>query len=436
MAGQVEEGRDRDQHGRDDRGQEEAAVDGVHAVAVAVARARAVDADQRGEHADRRDDEREDHALLAERDLAEDERRDERDGVRLEQVGGHAGAVADVVADVVGDGGGVARVVLGDALLDLADEVGADVGRLGEDATADAHEHREQRAAEGEALEHAGGVSAVDQQHDRRAEQAQADGEHADDAAGAERQPQRLLGAGLVRGVGDAQVGAGRERHADEADQRRERRTDQEEDRTADADRGLVGRQQEQQEEHQSGEDGERLELPVQVGGSAFLDGLADLDHLRGALAGGQDLLGEHSGEAERHQGRQQDEVDDRLVAVGEGGQVLAGDGEDGRERGQVGRPPVRCDRSRPRSTPRDRTAPSRVGRGPSGPPRPGIRGRADHPASRVAGAYRPVGGRGHSRPRRVRDSVRAPAPARCAATCGRPPWRRARHRPAGASAW
>src|SRR3712207_8432714 len=39
-----------------------------------------------------------------------------------------------VVADVVGDRGGVAGVVLGDALLDLADEVGADVGRLGEDA--------------------------------------------------------------------------------------------------------------------------------------------------------------------------------------------------------------------------------------------------------------------------------------------------------------
>ena len=89
----------------------------------------------------------------AEGGLAEDQRGDQRDGVGLEQVGGHAGAVADVVADVVGDGGGVARVVLGDARLDLADEVGADVGRLGEDAAADPHEHGEQRAAEAEALE-------------------------------------------------------------------------------------------------------------------------------------------------------------------------------------------------------------------------------------------------------------------------------------------
>ena len=62
---------------------------------------------------------------------------DRRDGVGLEQVGCHAGAVADVVADVVRDHRGVPRVVLGDAGLDLAHQVGADVGRLGEDATAE-----------------------------------------------------------------------------------------------------------------------------------------------------------------------------------------------------------------------------------------------------------------------------------------------------------
>ena len=74
-----------------------------------------------------------------------------RHRVGLEQVRRHAGAVADVVADVVGDHGRVARVVLGDAGLDLADQVGADVGALGEDAAAEAREDRDQRAAEGEA---------------------------------------------------------------------------------------------------------------------------------------------------------------------------------------------------------------------------------------------------------------------------------------------
>ncbi len=118
---------------------------------------------------------------------AEDDRGDQRDLVALEQVGGHAGAVADVVAHVVGDGGRVAGVVLGDARLDLADEVGADVGRLGEDAAADPQEQGEQRAAEAEADEDRRRRVLEDHDDDRRAEQAEADGEHAGDATGAER---------------------------------------------------------------------------------------------------------------------------------------------------------------------------------------------------------------------------------------------------------
>ncbi len=74
----------------------------------------------------------------------------ERDHIGLEQVGGHAGAVADIVADIVGDHRGVAGVVLGDARLDLADQIGADVGRLGEDAAAQPREDRDQRGAEGQ----------------------------------------------------------------------------------------------------------------------------------------------------------------------------------------------------------------------------------------------------------------------------------------------
>ena len=112
----------------------------------------AIDAD--GPGGEREDEpERRVGADRVERGDAEDDRGDEGDLVALEQVGGHAGAVADVVADVVGDRGRVARVVLGDAGLDLADEVGADVGGLGEDAAADAQEQGEQRAAEAEADE-------------------------------------------------------------------------------------------------------------------------------------------------------------------------------------------------------------------------------------------------------------------------------------------
>ena len=77
-------------------------------------------------------------AVMPTANAVERDRRDDRADVRLEEVGAHAGDVADVVTDVVGDGGRVARVVLGDARLDLADEVGADVGGLGVDAAADA----------------------------------------------------------------------------------------------------------------------------------------------------------------------------------------------------------------------------------------------------------------------------------------------------------
>ena len=73
-----------------------------------------------------------------------------RHDIGFEQIGGHAGAVADIVADVVGDHRRVAWIVLGNSGLDLADEVGADVGGLGEDAAAETGEDRNQRGAERE----------------------------------------------------------------------------------------------------------------------------------------------------------------------------------------------------------------------------------------------------------------------------------------------
>ncbi len=77
-------------------------------------------------------------------------RSDDGHGVGFEQVSRHAGAVTDVVAHVVGDRRRVARVVLGDASLDFADEIAADVRALGEDAAAETGEDRDQRGAEAE----------------------------------------------------------------------------------------------------------------------------------------------------------------------------------------------------------------------------------------------------------------------------------------------
>ena len=178
---------------------------------------------------------------MAEAGHAEDHRRDDRDLVALEDVGRHAGAVADVVAHVVGDGRRVARVVFGDVLLDLADQVGADVGGLRVDAAADAHEEREQRAAEPEAEQRLVGLDAVDQEDDRAAEQPQAVGQHAGDRARAVAELHRLAVA-VHGGRGHAQVARRRQAHADEADGPAEERAHQERAGAAPAERLLVAR--------------------------------------------------------------------------------------------------------------------------------------------------------------------------------------------------
>ena len=277
-----------------------------------------VDTGDRGQRADGRDQERVDQALVAEGLRAEDQRGDQRDGVRLEQVGGHAGAVAHVVADVVGDGGGVARVVLGDVLLDLADQVGADVGGLGEDAAADTHEHGEQGGTEAEALEHVRGLVLEQQHHDAGAQEAQADGEHADHGAGAEADVHGRVAARVVGGRGDAEVGLHGQPHAEVPDGRREAGAHQEEDGATDPDPPVVGRQRQQDEEGDGGEDRQRAELPLQVGVGALLDRVGDVLHVVGALTGGEHLLPEHHCHRERAKRDHGDDDDQDEVASGE----------------------------------------------------------------------------------------------------------------------
>ncbi len=183
---------------RDQAGDDQPLVERV--LDVAAGRADEERADDRGDDRDAAEHERvdRDRARLLERQHAEQHHGDGRDGVRLEQVGRHAGAVADVVADVVGDHGRVARIVLGDAGLDLADEVGADVGALREDAAAEAGEDGDQRAAEAEADQRVDRLlrGLVDPRGEDPvvggdADQREPDDEHAGDGAAAEGDAQR-----------------------------------------------------------------------------------------------------------------------------------------------------------------------------------------------------------------------------------------------------
>jgi hypothetical protein len=198
-----------------------------------------------------------------------------------------AGAVADVVADVVGDDSGIARIVLGDAGFDLAHEVGADVGRFGEDAAAEAGEHRDQRAAEREPDERREAVgfrrlvTGVDRADDpviaAHREQAEPHDEQSRHRTALEREIERR-GDAAARRFGGADVRAHRDDHADEAGCAREHGADHESDRSFPAERS---RQEEDDHEKDEGDDRDRPVLAPQERHRAFLDGRSDRLHRR-----------------------------------------------------------------------------------------------------------------------------------------------------------
>ena len=149
-----DEAHHRPQHDqRQHAGGDDALVERAHDV-VGGAELDEIGADDRGHHAGAADRQWQDHAGelegFGQHDRGEHHGGDRGHHIGLEQVGRHAGAVADIVADIVGDGGRVARIVFGNAGFDLADHVAADIGTLGEDAAAETGEDRDQRGAEGQ----------------------------------------------------------------------------------------------------------------------------------------------------------------------------------------------------------------------------------------------------------------------------------------------
>ena len=306
-----EDQRDRQKrHRRDHGGTEEALVEGGHDV-VGSAELDHVGARDRGEQADAADDQRVEHqgALrgFGEEDGAEQHGGDHGDRVGLEEVGGHAGAVTDIVADIVGDHGGIARVIFGNAGFDLADEVSADIGALGEDAAAEAGEDRDERGTEGEAnqgFENAAGLHADHQEKtvvDGDAEQAEGHDEHARDSAGLEGDAERGREAFGGR-FGGAHIGLHRDGHADIAGDAREHRADQ----IAEAD--MEAEEDPEQQKHDRADHGDGHVLAVQIGHGAFLDGAGDLAHavIAGGLgedrASGHHAVGEADAAARQYQ--------------------------------------------------------------------------------------------------------------------------------------
>ena len=176
--------------------------------------ARRGDADDRRQKAEDRVAEH--HRRVRERPARQRLRDDQRGGHRrhvgVEQVGAHAGHVADVVADVVRDDGGIARVVLRDAQLDLTRQVRRHVGRFGENAAARFGEQGQRAGAERKAQQDARVTR--EHQHGRHAEQRAAHDQQAHHRAAAEADEERGLQP-LLRALGRAAVGKRRNQNAD-----------------------------------------------------------------------------------------------------------------------------------------------------------------------------------------------------------------------------
>ena len=139
----------------------------------------------------------------------EGDERDAGDAVGFETVGRGTNRVARVVAGAVRDDARVARVVF----LDLEDDlhqVRADVGDLGEDAARDTQGRRAQRLADGEADEaRAGPVTRHEEQDAQHDHQLDADEQHADAHARAQRNGIDGIGLALEAGERRARVGEG-----------------------------------------------------------------------------------------------------------------------------------------------------------------------------------------------------------------------------------
>ncbi len=240
----------------------------------------------RGQDADAADGQRKRHhgaerAGALEEDRCQHHRGDSGDRIRFEQVGRHAGAIADVVTDVVGDGGRVARVILGNSGLDLADKIAADVCTLGEDAATETGKDRDQRGAEPERHHGVHNRPIIERQAKAAGENREIDGhpeerETGDQKSGDGPGFEREFKAGSERRdrrLGGAHVGAHRDVHADEAGGARQDRADRKPHCDQPAEEVA-----DDQEDHEADDANGRV-LALEIGLRAFTHGGGNLLH-------------------------------------------------------------------------------------------------------------------------------------------------------------
>ena len=183
--------------------------------------------DNRSKDAASGNNEGEDNTLRAGNcDCTEGHCGDNSTDIALKEVGAHTGNVTDIVTDIVSDNSGVTRVILGDACLDLTDEVSTDIGCLGVDTAADTGKQCDRGSTEGEAEEN---IELADNDvQNACAEKTEADNAHAHDRAAGEGDRKSLVHTALTSSVCGADICLGSDIHADVAGKNGEYRAAQE----------------------------------------------------------------------------------------------------------------------------------------------------------------------------------------------------------------
>ena len=278
-------------------------------------------------------------AIEIDRD-AQDHRADVLGGSRLEQVGTAAGAVADVVANEVRHHAGITRVVLGDALLDLSDEVRTDVGGLRVDAAAELGEEGDERRSKAEPDDqerrllhrHVRDERVVEREDAPHAEEREGDDEEPGDGPAAHRDLDCLHEAPLGRRRGP-NVGPDGDEHADDAGGHRAQCADEEGDRGHDPDRKAGEsrhvsdlRRLDERDEHadedgaHDREDEDRRVLAPNEGDGTLEDRAGDVLHRLRPLVARQHVASEIDGEEDRHDTGDRDHPGDLLHETSERG--------------------------------------------------------------------------------------------------------------------
>jgi len=232
---------------------------------------------------------------------------------RLEEIRSASGTVPNVVANQVGHHTGVARIVLGNAGFYLADEIGADVGRLGVDAAAELCEERHEAGTESHADDKERrvlrrGETAVEEKHAVHAEKRQRHHEKPAHGASAQGHAKGRTHTG-TRSVRGTDVRFDRDVHADDAAEGARCRTDQEGHAGANPqlpadDRRLreVLEDRNQHRDEDRRDDSQatnRRVLPFDESDRSFVDRLAHRLHFRGAGVGPQNVPSQVGDEAE-----------------------------------------------------------------------------------------------------------------------------------------